>query len=55
MSARQKLNSAFFLGNVVLASVVGFLFGSLIAGLIAFAVLVVVSINSGEIRMNKRR
>jgi hypothetical protein len=55
MNARNKLNTAYFLGSLMLASVVGWLTGSWLIMLIGLAVLVGVNIHNGEIRGSKRR
>ena len=55
MGARQKLNSGYFLGSVLLAGLAGWLTGSWIVLFFALAVLVAVNVNSGDIRLGKRR
>jgi hypothetical protein len=55
MNARNKLNTAYFLGSLILASIVGWLTGSWLLMLIGLAVLVGVNVNNGQIRGSKRR
>ena len=54
MGARQKLNSGYFLGSVLLAGLVGWLTGSWLVLFFALAVLVAINVNNGEIRPTKR-
>jgi hypothetical protein len=55
MNARNKLNTAYFLGSLFLASVVGWLTGSWLVMLIGLAVLVGINVDNGQIRGSKRR
>ena len=55
MSARKKLNVAFLNGSVIVAAVVGLLFGSWAAFALVLALLLVGSLLAGEIRLGKRR
>lgn len=55
MGARQKLNSSFFLGSVVLAGLVGWLAQSWIVLVIALAILIGINLNNGDIRLGKGR
>ena len=54
MSARRKLNVAFFNGSVVVAVIVGLLFGSWVAFAIVLVVLLIGNLLMGEIRPSKR-
>jgi hypothetical protein len=53
MGARQKLNSACFMGSLLLAIFVGWFFGSWWACLGSLVVLLVLSVYSGDIRPGK--
>jgi len=55
LGARQKLNSAYFTGSLVLAGVAGVLTESFVVFLIFLSLLIVCSINDGGIRFEKRR
>jgi hypothetical protein len=55
MNARNKLNTAYFLSSLMLASVIGWLTGSWLLMLIGLATLVGVNVNNGQIRGSKRR
>jgi hypothetical protein len=55
MGARQKLNSAYALGSLVLAIVVGVAFQSFEVFILALVVLVACNLYLGEIRPNGRR
>jgi hypothetical protein len=55
MNARNKLNSAYFMGSLILAGVVGWLTGSWLVMLVGLAVLVGVNVNNGQIRGSRRR
>ncbi len=50
MGARQKLNSAYLMGNFVIALLVGGATGSFLVGLVAFVLGVAASLVGGEIR-----
>ena len=50
MGARQKLNSAYLMGNFILAALAAGVTGSLLVGVITFALGVVGSLAAGEIR-----
>jgi hypothetical protein len=50
MGARQKLNSAYLMGNFILAVLVGGATGSFLVGLVVFALGVIGSLVAGEIR-----
>ena len=50
MGARQKLNSAYLTGNFILAVLAAGVTGSLLVGVITFALGVVGSLAAGEIR-----
>ena len=54
MGARRKLNNAAIMGNLVLASGLGFLSESWLVFIIAALILVAVSWYSGDIRKGKR-
>jgi hypothetical protein len=54
-TARHKLNSAHFLGCLLIAGVVGGITDSWTVFLIAAIVLVALSINSGDIRLAGRK
>ena len=51
MGARQKLNGAYLMGNFILAVLLGGVTGSLILGVIAFAVGLGCSLAGEEIRL----
>ncbi len=53
-TARHKLNSAYILGSLVIASAVGLLTRSPTLFALTAGSLIAVSINSGEIRFSKR-
>jgi hypothetical protein len=55
MSARQRLNRAFFNGSLLIAGVVGAATGSLLTSGLTLAVLVAFNIAVGEIRFRKRK
>ena len=55
MSARRKLNVAFFNGSLVAAVVVGLLFRSWTLFAITFAVLLIGNLLLGEIRPTRRK
>ncbi len=55
MSARQKLNSSYFMGSLVIACLIGYLTESTLALLVSFAVFLGMNINNGDIRWNGRR
>jgi hypothetical protein len=55
MSARQKLNKAFFGGSLFLASIAGAATGSWIVFGVALAALVSSNLWLGEIRPSRRR
>ncbi len=55
MSARHKLNQAVIQGCLIVAALVGLLFQSWTVFLLAAAVLVGLSVHSGEIRGPARR
>ena len=55
MSARRKLNAAFFNGSIIVAAVVGLLFGSWAAFALVLALLLVGSLLAGDIRLGKGR
>jgi len=55
LGARQKLNSAYITGSLVLAGVAGVMTESFVVFLIALGTLIVCSINDGGIRFGKRR
>ena len=50
MGARQKLNSAYLMGNFIIALLVGGATGSFVVGIIAFVLVVAASLVGGEIR-----
>jgi hypothetical protein len=54
MGARNKLNSAYFVGSLALACLAGWLTGSWLAMIVALAVLVGANVNNGDIRLRKR-
>jgi hypothetical protein len=55
MGARKKLNSAYFLGSLLVAGLAGLLTGSWLVLLVGLAVLVGINVNNGDIRLDKRR
>ena len=55
MSARQKLNRAFLNGILLLAAILGAAAQSWLVFTIALALLLIASVITGEIRMNRRR
>jgi hypothetical protein len=54
MGARQKLNSAYLMGNFIIALVVGGATGSFLVGLVAFVLAGAFSLSSQEIRLEGR-
>lgn len=54
MGAREKLNAAHAVGNVIIAAIVGCLFESFFVFFIAAAVLIAAALNSGDIRPKPR-
>jgi type IV secretory pathway TrbD component len=54
VGARQKLNSSYFCGSLLLASVIGLLLQSWLVLLFALVVFVAVNLNNGDIRPDKR-
>ncbi len=54
MSARQKLNHAFFNGVLILSLVIGAASESLLAGFISFGVGLVLALKNGDIRIQPR-
>ena len=50
MSAKHKLNSAYFLGIIVIAGVIGALTGSWVALVLTAAALLVAAVLAGDIR-----
>jgi hypothetical protein len=55
MGAREKLNSAYFLGSFLMAGLAGWLTDSWVILVIALTVLVSTNVNNGDIRVSKRR
>jgi len=55
MGARQKLNSGYFLGSVLVAYLAGWLTESWIVLLVALAILIATNLYIGEIRPTKWR
>ena len=55
LGARQKLNSAYAIGSLIIAGIAGLVFGSWIAFAIVAVVLIACGINDGTIRPSKRR
>jgi hypothetical protein len=55
MGARKKLNSAHFLGSLLLAGLVGWLTASWLVLIIALVILLAINVNNGDIRLDKRR
>jgi hypothetical protein len=55
VSARAKLNRAFFNGSLLLACVAGVVTGSWLTFGLALAMLVAINVASGEIRFTKRQ
>jgi hypothetical protein len=55
MSARRKLNVAFFNGSLVAAAVVGWLFGSWTMFALTFAALLIGNLLLGDIRPTRRK
>jgi len=54
MSARRKLNVAFFFGSALLAALIGFALQSLAAFCASLVVLIVLNLYAGDIRMKGR-
>ena len=54
MSARKKLNSAFIVGNLIVATLVGIVFQSMAAFAVAAVVLIGLSLADGSIRPGRR-
>jgi hypothetical protein len=50
MGAKQKLNSAHFVGSLIIAGLVGLVTGSLVVFLIAFVSLLAAAYHAGDIR-----
>jgi 1,4-dihydroxy-2-naphthoate octaprenyltransferase len=55
MGARQKLNSAYFIGAFALAVLVGLATQSWVVFLVTLAVLVASQVYTGQIRPDRRR
>jgi hypothetical protein len=55
MSARRKLNAAFFNGSLIVAAVIGLLFESWAVFGLILVVLVIGNLVAGEIRPDNRR
>jgi hypothetical protein len=55
MGARNKLNSAYFLGSLLMAGLAGCLTESWLVLIIGLAVLVGINVNNGDIRLDKRK
>jgi|GEM_PF-1131168 len=55
MGARQKLNSAYLMGNLLIAVFAGGATGSVLVGLVVFALGVASSLGSREIRLEGRK
>ena len=55
MAVREKLNTAYFLGSLALATVAGTLTGSWVVWLVALALLIGVSVHGRGIRVGRRR
>jgi hypothetical protein len=53
--AREKLNAAAISGNIVVAGLAGWLFGSWAVFLLAAVVLIAMSVHTGAIRPSRRR
>ena len=53
MNARRKLNGAYFTGSLLLAALAGGLSQSWVVFALALAVLVVLNLNAGDIRLHK--
>ncbi len=54
MGARQKLNSAYLMGNLLVGLLIGGATGSLLVGLVVFALAVASSLSTQEIRLQGR-
>lgn len=54
MGARQKLNSAALLGNLVFAGLIGLVTQSATVFVVAFVVLIACSVHSGDMRVQRR-
>ena len=54
MGARQKLNSAYLMGNLLIGLLIGGMTGSLLVGLVVFALAVASSLSTQEIRLQGR-
>ena len=54
MGARQKLNSAYLMGNLLIGLLIGGVTGSLLVGLVVFALAVARSLSTQEIRLQGR-
>lgn len=50
MNARTKLNSSYIQGGIVAAAIIGWLTGSWVIFFLAAAVLIALSLHSGDIR-----
>ena len=55
MGARNKLNSAYFLGSLLMAGLAGLLTESWVVLMIGLAVLVGINVNNGDIRLDKTK
>ena len=54
MGARQKLNQGYFAGSLLLAAFIGGVTQSFLAFLLTLVVLLVLSLQSGDIRPSQR-
>jgi hypothetical protein len=55
MGARQKLNAAYLMGNLILALLAGGATGSLLVGLAVFALTGACSLSNRDIRLEGRK
>ena len=55
MGARQKLNGAYLMGNLLIAVLAGGATGSLLVGLVVFVVVVGCSLGNRDIRLEGRK
>ena len=55
MGAREKLNSAYVIGSLILAAVAGSIGGSWLVFFIAAGILLALNLHAGDIRPSKRR
>lgn len=54
MGARKKLNSAYFVGSLIMACLVGWVFESWMALIVVLVFLVSINLYEGDIRLGNR-